>query len=534
MFHDLSRCARNLRRCRLMRRVFLSARLGVPLVLIFGLGACTSTPSPDPDHEALLPSVTLAEVSDSDHLIRIDGELHDWPRDRIALADAQFVYLRFNPGDPLDTLQANDETLVVLLDMDGSVLSGSRDEPWGEGLGVDLEIQFSPLDAERGTPRSGVSLALVDARGRRTPISHADADFLFSPTVASDWYEMRVSRQIPLMPGWRAGVQADAVRPLHGDASSTSRERPTGPYGAGVIFMLDGQGRQIGSLPAFRFALPAPAPEHTPAPIAPPARRMDAIRVMSMNVLRSSPLRNPDPFVRMIRAMNPDVVLFQEFDADPAEVTRWLGEHLGEDWRADGFGEHGVLIASRGPITPLLDEAIRVEGEGRPVRAFAARVRTPIRDSVVVSVHLKCCGSARGEEEARRQREARAINAALVRAAVVDPQVRVIAGDLNLVGTRAPLDLLRRGLDLDGSDLAVAPAMVVDDAASYTWRDAASPFSPGRLDWIVYSDSSADLASAFVLDTTRLAPEVLATLGLEREDSLASDHLPVIVDLRPR
>ena len=528
MSHDSSR------RVRLPR---MSPQTGLACVLaplLALLGACTGTPRPDPDLQATLPPITPAEVSDSDHRVRIDGDLSDWPLDRIALADTQFVYLRFNPGDPLDTLQANDQTLMVLLDMDGSILTGSRNEPWGQGMGVDLEIQFSPMDPERGHPRSGVSLALVDAHGRRTPISHADADFLFSPTYASDWYEMRIGRDVPQMPGWRPGVEAQAVRPLHGDADDEPATRPTGPYGAGIVVMLDGQGRAIGSLPAFRFELPEPSSAEAAEPIAPPARRIDAIRVMSMNVLRSTPLRNPDPFIRMIRAMDPDIVLFQEFDADPAEVTKWLGEHLGDDWQAQGFGDQGVLVAARGPITPLLDEPIVVEGEDRPVRAFAARVRTPIRDSVVASVHLKCCGSAQSSEEARRQMEAHAINDTLVRTLGVDPHVRVIAGDLNLVGTRTPLELLRRGLDLDGSDLAIAPTMVVDDAAAYTWRDATSPFSPGRLDWLVYSDSSADLASAFALDTTRLAPEVLEHLGLESEDSLASDHLPIIVDLRPR
>jgi exonuclease III len=110
----------------------------------------------------------------------------------------------------------------------------------------------------------------------------------------------------------------------------------------------------------------------------------------------------------------------------------------------------------------------------------------------------------------------------------------VIGGDWNLVGSREPLDIARGGADLDNSELDVARALVLGDAAMYTWRDAATGFPPGRLDVIVYSDSSAEVVNAFVLDTGRLADRALARMGLDRTDSRASDHLPVVVDLRPR
>jgi hypothetical protein len=50
----------------------------------------------------------------------------------------------------------------------------------------------------------------------------------------------------------------------------------------------------------------------------------------------------------------------------------------------------------------------------------------------------------------------------------------------------------------------------------------------------VYSDANADAVTTVVLDTARLSDASLARLGLDRADSQASDHLPIIVDIRPR
>jgi len=153
---------------------------------------------------------------------------------------------------------------------------------------------------------------------------------------------------------------------------------------------------------------------------------------------------------------------------------------------------------------------------------------------LLTSIHLKCCGSATGREEATRQAEAKAINLMLAESSRPWPMsMRVISGDYNLVGTRTPLDLLAEGLDTDGSNLAVADAATLGDNAVFTWRDWSSPFTPGRLDFALYSDASGKAVHAFVLDTSRMSQETLARLGLDAADSAASDHLPVVLDLLP-
>src|SRR5205814_4949203 len=147
----------------------------------------------------------------------------------------------------------------------------------------------------------------------------------------------------------------------------------------------------------------------------------------------------------------------------------------------------------------------------------------------------KCCGTAGGPEDQRRLAEAQAINAAMKTAMPqVNTPMRVLGGDLNLVGAAGPLGALAAGLDTDGSDMAVVQPMVLGDPSLITWVDPKSEFPPGRLDYLLVSDASAQVVNAFVLDTSKLSAKSLARVGMDRGDTAASDHLPVVVDIKPR
>ena len=66
---------------------------------------------------------------------------------------------------------------------------------------------------------------------------------------------------------------------------------------------------------------------------------------------------------------------------------------------------------------------------------------------------------------------------------------------------------------------------------TYTWQNEFSPFSPGRLDFIIFTDSAIDLEKTYVLRTEEMIPDSLSKYGLLSEDTrLASDHLPVVAD----
>ena len=72
---------------------------------------------------------------------------------------------------------------------------------------------------------------------------------------------------------------------------------------------------------------------------------------------------------------------------------------------------------------------------------------------------------------------------------------------------------------VDCSRRARSPAdKQLGDAAFYTWTDAETQFSPGRLDWLVYSHTTAQAINAFALDTAGLNDEVLEQAGLDRAE----------------
>ena len=86
-------------------------------------------------------------------------------------------------------------------------------------------------------------------------------------------------------------------------------------------------------------------------------------------------------------------------------------------------------------------------------------------------------------------------------------------------------------LDSDGSDLSIADAYVLGGDSTYTWSEADSAFSPGRLDYALYPDSELEVANSFVLDVARFRAEAAGKAGLEGEDFKASDHRPLVIDL---
>ena len=74
------------------------------------------------------------------------------------------------------------------------------------------------------------------------------------------------------------------------------------------------------------------------------------------------------------------------------------------------------------------------------------------------------------------------------------------------------------------------------DRSLVTWRATreGDPFSPGRLDYVLYRESVLQVERAFVFDAADLSPEALQLLGVRASDTLESDHLPLVVDFRVR
>lgn len=478
------------------------------------LSACDATPRDGSRAEAPRARATL------EHAITIDGNTEDWPGGVVALADKDYVYLRFAAMGEPTSIQSAEKTTSIMLDVDADASTGWQLGGKIANLGIDLELQASPAKPAGGTA-TGVSIFSVDSSGFTLPLSRGDFDVAMAPTYASTWYEVRIART-PDNPG---------NLPVAGLLSRGNLR--------GVFALKDGDGKLVGVSDPFVVALADAAPQKPLTGTLPPKKPEDAIRVMSFNVEKSGPVEKPEPFRRILDVLQPDVILFQEWDqGSPGDIAQWLAAaDRGTAWYvAKPVGQisqgGGVIVASRFPV---LKSFGGLKADDKPVRAVGAVLDSPVGPILATSVHLKCCGSAGSSEDIRRREEARVVNAAADKAATeAGAAIRIIAGDFNLVGSRPPLDIMRHAIDADGSDLTIAEVQALGAGLVETWSDEGNAFAPGRLDYMLLSDSSVVVKNAFVFNTRRMTIEALAKLGVDGEDSSASDHMPIVVDVVAR
>ena len=291
------------------------------------------------------------------------------------------------------------------------------------------------------------------------------------------------------------------------------------------------------------MAAPAPAPAAAAAADL-PAKPAGALRVVSYNLLWGSQLSEPAPFARLFRALDADLFLLQEWSREriaEGEVLKWFRTHVDEtaDWHAAVAGDagwwHGTLVVAPYPIDGRLPRYTPLDAGGWsfPLRVAGGLVQTPLGSLLAASVHLKAAGHLGSAEDQRRLAEAEALNRLLVgmRAAAA-PDFVVLGGDFNLNGTPAVLQRSLRMLDADGSALSPARPAVTGDPALLSTFGRGLPQS--RLDYLAYSDHSLRAAAAFIVDTRQLPEAVRRRHGLRPDDSEASDHRPLVVDLLRR
>lgn len=494
-------------------------------------------------HSPFLVAALIAAAPPEPHRIILDGRYDDWrgfPPFLVDPADASgaavdFRELRIAHEDRMVHFQLALGRVVNLQDLRGSVellLDADADPATGQNVrgmdGVDAVLQFTaedPEDPKRS--RRGLGLVLTGAApGDRTPLSPYVVGLAHAPAYADDRAEIRLERGAAL-PGGGVFMSAPRFR-ARWDFIST---------GGDVLDMTEVFAYEPGDLPD------APAIEQNADPLLRPATTQ--LRVVSWNVRRGRLMEDPEPFGRVLTALDPDIVLFQELmpPTTAQQLTALLEERVvkrgGARWNVvvgAGGGDLRCAVASRLPLRPftVIDPLPYPDNPDRSIRIAAAEADHAGGRIVVLSVHLTCCGHAGSFEDRTRQVEADAIARALrVAFAQQKPDPLIIGGDLNLVGSRRPLDLLAGGLDTDGRDLAIAQGYQLFGLTDATWADPASPFGPGRLDFLLYSDSVLFLERAVPLDTGDVAEQWRLRRGLRPgETAQASDHLPLVVDLR--
>lgn len=298
------------------------------------------------------------------------------------------------------------------------------------------------------------------------------------------------------------------------------------------------------------------------------------LRVVSYNVLWDSIFPDRDAvqaakFARVVNALDPDLLNLQEigfpYGEDPPKTELELLNLMntvaplagGASWYVHMGGDN--VIVSKYPLSL---KRTNTNPGGNKSQAIAL-VDLPDdqfpSDFYLMNNHYKCCGGVGSSEDALRQQQSDTIVSWLRDARTPGELVNLapgtpfaVLGDLNIVGGQGPLNTLLDGNiyeewlygsdsppDWDGSFLTDPhPIHNATGSTDYTWRNDFSSFDPGRLDYIIYSDSALDVGNKFVLNTVSMTSAQRLATGLERLDvtignsSSNFDHLPVVVDFR--
>lgn len=265
------------------------------------------------------------------------------------------------------------------------------------------------------------------------------------------------------------------------------------------------------------------------------------IRFMSYNVLRDNLFEeNPkENFRRIFQAVQPDIIGLQEIYEHTAQETadiieEFLPTDRNETWYYAGAGNDNFVV-SKYPVI----NSMSVSGNS----AFLLELED--RNLLFIVMHPPCCSNNDGRQNEFDDMMAFVRDSQNGGGFDIEPETPiVILGDMNLVGlaqqqtTLLTGDILNEGFygsdfnpDWDGTALEDASPYTTGVPASFTWYSEGSSFSPGRLDYIVYSGSVMEMQNSFALFTPALETDTLSKYGLEADDTkIASDHLPLAAD----
>ena len=466
---------------------------------------------------ALTQSITAEQ-----HPISIDGDFSDWENvslaytdplgdsttstdfGRIWLADdAEFLFIRLELNDEVDSSENNSLRLLIDADQDSSTgLPVS-------GIGAELEWIFGS--------RAGVFYVA----GQAVPISGANISFRGGPTVTSICFEFAIGKQsLP-----------DGINPLFVDSTIQ------------IALVDDAGGDTVPDAGQhLSYQMDVGSPPKT-EPISFDRFRSTDLRFLTHNVLFDNPW-NPNltqRFGRLWSVASPDILNLQEiYNHTLSETIQLVNQLLppaeGETWygaaHADCFtiSKYPVLNSWNlaGNLAVLLDTSASIGGP-----------------CLIINGHLPCCAN-----EGPRQAEADQIMAFIRESRTPDGPTSipvgtpiVICGDLNLVGLARQLDTLLTGDIADNANFGSDFNPDWDDSAftnlisrqtekrmGYTWRNDNGSFWPGQLDFFIYSDSVFDLGNHYIIYTPEIADP--PSHGLQSNDSFVSDHLVFVADFR--
>ncbi|MEM6803362.1 MAG: endonuclease/exonuclease/phosphatase family protein [Bacteroidota bacterium] len=419
--------------------------------------------------------------------------------------DDEFIFFRIEVGAEINLQDDNEIRLYI--DTDNNASTGLS----SGGIGAELVYHF-------GGRRGSFYL-----NGSPVNIGHADIFLVSSPTVTSDQFEIAISRNAQIQ-GQNLFKGNELKLLLTNDITGADQI----PDASGGIPY------------SFNSQSPDPLPPYTIEKTDP-----THLRVLSYNVLRDDlfALDKEVNYTRILQAIEPDLIGFQEIYQNgsaqtASKVASMLSMSPAQWYHAKV--DPDIVALSQYPILASYD--IAPGGNG----AFLIDVDS--LEILFIVAHPPCCSNNSG-----RQAEIDGIMAFIRDAkngsgpiSLANNSPIIITGDMNLVGLNRQVETLLTGNisdqatygndfdpDWDSSPLEDVKPPITDLPLSMTWYNEGSSFSPGRLDYIVYSASVISLENSYTLFTPALSQADLSSYNLQANDVVrASDHLPLVADFQ--
>ena len=403
-------------------------------------------------------------------------------------------------------LQDNN-SITLYLDTDSDPSTGLQ----VKGIGAELEYNFGAKSGKFWDGTSSYS------------ITHTDIGFVSIPTVTSSVFEIMIDTTSVI--AGKKLFTGSQIRIAFIDNTSGGDEVPNEDGGLSYNFAVTEAQMNI------NYSIEK--------------LNNDWVRIISYNSERDNlfDASLKDVYSRIFKALNPTIIGFQEIYDHSAEQTAALIEEFlpsgeGEQWFSAKQGGD-IIVVSRFPI----EQSFFIEGNG----AFLINLKEKYgKDLLFVNAHTPCCANNDG-----RQKEIDAFMAFIRDAkeeggvlTLKDKTPIVIVGDMNMVGYKQQQTTLITGdivntsiygekflPDWDSTYLMDSKSPTTNMPATFTWYNEGSAFAPGRLDYVVFTNSVIELKNNFVLFTNALPQDSLSKYNLLYNDvTRASDHLPHIAD----
>lgn len=421
-----------------------------------------------------------------------------------AANDDRFLFLHFELDREITLLENNPIVLFVNTDNDSTTGYDSNN------MGAELRWEFGE---RRGRFYTGVSA--VDVHFHHIRMRTA-------PTVTSTEFEVAIGRNAT--PDGSASLfQSDTVR---------------------IYLRIEEEGNDSYAAGTYIFD---PEPVAPPEPIPLERYNEDDLRVLAFNAWNDKVFvaEYTDQYKRMLNALDPDIIAFQEIWDHNALQTSQRVEELypsGDEYEWHTVKkDRGNVTVSRFPILDSWQILIWNNNEWSnehrlTVALIDAREKYDTK-ILFINVHLRA--GSRGEDN--RWLEIAGLTRFIDNARQPGGSLHleegipiVLAGDFNLVGSRGQLEAIETDIhDWDDTGMERVRARQTEKRMHYTWRNDNSTFSPGKLDYIFYTNSVLSLKNHYTLQVEEMSPEQRAKYGLQYGDTqTASDHLPHVADFR--